>query len=68
MRIEPNDANVGVGTTSNMKVELDTDTLKKVMKDYKRIKKYMRSSIYEVKKMDGNEKVITKLMKELENI
>ena len=38
------------------------------MKDYKRIKKYMRSSIYEVKKMDGNEKVITKLMKELENI
>jgi hypothetical protein len=68
MRIESNDANVGVGTTSDMKVELDTDTLKKVMKDYKRIKKYMRSSIYEVKKMDGNEKVITKLMKELENI
>ena len=38
MRIESNDANVGVGTTSDMKVELDTDTLKKVMKDYKRIK------------------------------
>ena len=61
---------VGVGTTSNenMRVDLDPVTLKKVMKDYKRIKKYMRSPIYEIKKMDGNEKVITKLMNELDKI
>ena len=61
---------VGVGTTSNenVRVDLDPVTLKKVMKDYKRIKKYMRSPIYEIKKMDGNEKVITKLMNELDKI
>jgi len=51
-----------------LQVNLDPDTLKKVMKDYKKIKKYMRSSIFAVKKMDGNEKVITKLMKNIENI
>ncbi len=53
---------------SELKVNLDPDTLRKVMKDYKKIKKYMRSSIFAVKQMDGNEKIVTKLMKEIENI
>tara|TARA_B100000287_G_scaffold302069_1_gene285187 strand:- start:403 stop:579 length:177 start_codon:yes stop_codon:yes gene_type:complete len=51
-----------------LQVNLDPDTIRKVMKDYKKIKKYMRSSIFAIKKMDGNEKVITKLMKNLEDI
>ena len=68
-----NEISVGIGTTTlvdpkDLKVNLDPATLKKVMKDYKRLKKYMRSPLYQVKKMDGDEKVITKLMEELENI
>ena len=49
-----------------LKVELNPDSIRKVMKDYKKLKKYMKSSIFEIKKMDGNEKVITKLMKKLD--
>lgn len=53
---------------SELRVNLDPYTLKKVMKDYKKIKKYMRSPIYQIKKMDGSETTITKLMQELEDI
>lgn len=52
---------------SELRVNLDPYTLKKVMKDYKKIKKYMRSPIYQIKKMDGSESTITKLMQELED-
>ena len=52
---------------SELRVNLDPYTLKKVMKDYKKIKKYMRSHIYQIKKMDGSETTITKLMQELED-
>jgi hypothetical protein len=52
---------------SELRVNLDPYTLKKVMKDYKKIKKYMRSPIYQIKKMDGSETTITKLMQELED-
>ena len=51
---------------SELRVNLDPYTLKKVMKDYKKIKKYMRSPIYQIKKMDGSETTITKLMQEHE--
>jgi hypothetical protein len=49
-----------------LKVDLDPHTLKKVLKDYKKLKKYMRSSIYQVKSMDGTEETITKLIKYLD--
>jgi hypothetical protein len=52
---------------SELRVNLDPYTLKKVMKDYKKIKKYMKSSIYQIKKMDGSETTVTRLMKELED-
>ena len=72
MNTESRNENIGVGSSSvdqkELQVNLDPETIRKVMKDYKKIKKYMRSSIFAVKKMDGNEKVITKLMKNLEDI
>ena len=72
MNTESSNENVGIGSTSidpkDLKVNLDPDTLRKVMKDYKKIKKYMRSSIFAVKQMDGNEKVITKLLKDIEDV
>jgi predicted transcriptional regulator len=53
----------------NIEVSINKDELKKVLKDYKKIKKYMRSPLYAIKKMDGTEKIITELLKDLkENV
>lgn len=38
--------------SSKLKVNLNPDGLKKLIKDYKKIKKYMKSPLYQVKKMD----------------
>lgn len=48
----------------DLNVEVNLDQLKPLMKRYKKLKKYMRSSLYQVKKMDGTEKVISKLLEE----
>ena len=70
MNTESRDENVGIGSTSpkEVKVNLDPETLRKVMKDYKRLKRYMKSPLYQIKKMDGKEEVIAKLMEDLEGI
>jgi hypothetical protein len=47
-------------------VLVDTDELDKLMKKYKNIKKYMKSSLYQVKKMDGTEEIVSNLLKENE--
>jgi len=49
-------------TDNNLNIGIDLDAIKGVKKKYKKLKKYMRSPLFEVKKMDGNEKVISKLM------
>lgn len=43
---------------------INDDEVKKLLKRYKKIKKYMKSPIYEVKVMDGNEDVVSKLVDE----
>ena len=68
-----NEISVGIGTTTHvdpkdLKVNLDPATLKKVMKDYKKLKRYMKSPLYQIKKMDGKEEVISKLMEDLEGM
>lgn len=50
--------------SGDLNVEVDLDQLKPIMKRYKKLKKYMRSSLYQVKKMDGTENVISKLLKD----
>lgn len=50
-----------------LKINVNSNAIKKVIKDYKKIKKYMKSPLYQVKKMDGSESVVTKLMKEIED-
>jgi hypothetical protein len=47
-------------------VLVDTDELDKLMKKYKNIKKYMKSPLYQVKKMDGTEEIVSNLIKENE--
>tara|TARA_A200000113_G_scaffold9562_1_gene9507 strand:+ start:1169 stop:1369 length:201 start_codon:yes stop_codon:yes gene_type:complete len=51
-----------VGNTG--KVEINQQEYKKVLKKYKKIKKYMKSNLFQIKIMDGTEKVVSQLEKE----
>jgi predicted transcriptional regulator len=53
--------------SGNLNVKMNLDYLKDVKKKYKKIQKYMKSSLFAVKVMDGNEKVVSKLLKEFED-
>ena len=45
-------------------VEISTDEVEKLLKQYKKIKKYQKSSLYAIKTMDGTEEIISSLLKE----
>jgi len=47
-----------------LKVDVNFDEFLTIRKQYKKLKKYMRSSIYQVKTMDGNERIIKNLLDE----
>jgi hypothetical protein len=47
-------------------VEISTDEVQKLLKQYKKVKKYMKSSLFAVKTMDGTEKYVSELLKEAE--
>lgn len=49
---------------NKVKVEINPDQVGKLLKEYKKIKKYMRSPLYQVKKIDGTEKVVSELLSE----
>jgi len=49
---------------NNIKAVINDDEVKKLLKRYKKIKKYMKSPLYEVKVIDGNEDVVSKLVDE----
>tara|TARA_B100001996_G_scaffold368471_1_gene341024 strand:+ start:1045 stop:1242 length:198 start_codon:yes stop_codon:yes gene_type:complete len=46
------------------KVDINHEEYKKVLKKYKKLKKYMRSNLFAVKTMAGDEDVISKLIDE----
>jgi hypothetical protein len=48
------------------KVIIYKDEVNELLKKYKKIKKYMKSSLYEVKTMDGTETLVSDLLKEYE--
>ena len=52
---------------SELNIRMNLDALDQVKKEYKKIKKYMRSSIYTVATMDGTEKVVNRLLKDQED-
>ena len=54
----------GFSNEDKLKVEIDTDEVSKLLKVYKRLKKYQKSSIFAVKSMDGNEEIISSLLDE----
>lgn len=50
-----------------IEVAIYKDEVKKLLKQYKKIKKYQRSPIFELKTMDGTETYISELLKEVED-
>ena len=47
-------------------VEISTDEVEKLLKQYKKIKRYMKTPLFAVKTMDGTEKYVSELLKEAE--
>jgi len=53
--------------SGDLNIEMNFDAIKDVRKQYKKIKRYMRSSIYTIAMMDGKEKIVTNLLKDSED-
>ena len=43
------------------------EDIDKLLKEYKRLKKYQKSSFYAIKSIDGTENVISKMIEEVNN-
>jgi hypothetical protein len=52
---------------STVKAVINSENLNKLIKQYKKLKKYRKSSIYTLKLMDGNEELISSILKEFED-
>jgi hypothetical protein len=52
------------GFVDNVEFELPKEDIKKLLKSYKKIKKYQKSSLFAIKTMDGTESVISKMIEE----
>lgn len=51
-------------SNKKVKVSVSEEELNKLIKKYKGLRKYMKSPLYEVKKMDGTETVVSELLDE----
>lgn len=53
---------------SDIEVEFDVkeDDVKRLLKKYKKIKKYQKSAVHEAKVLSGQEDIVTELIKEAE--
>jgi hypothetical protein len=58
--------NKGFNNDEKIKVIVNDDEVNKILKQYKKIKKYMKSPLFAVKTMDGTENYVSKLIKEAE--
>ena len=46
------------------KLQMNLGEYKKLIKKYKKTKRYMKSNLFQVKMMDGTEKFVSKLLEE----
>jgi hypothetical protein len=53
--------------SGDLNIQMNLDQIKEVKKQYKKIKRYMRSSIYTVAMMDGREQIVSRLLKDQED-
>ncbi len=49
-----------------IEVAINKDEVKKLLKKYKKVKKYMKSPLFAVKTMDGTEIYVSELLKQSE--
>jgi hypothetical protein len=56
------------GFNKNVEVEFELPRadIDKLLKEYKKIKKYQKSSMYAIKSIDGTEKIVSSLIREAE--
>tara|TARA_Y100000389_G_C17095424_1_gene333314 strand:- start:97 stop:291 length:195 start_codon:yes stop_codon:yes gene_type:complete len=47
-----------------LKININQDEVDVLLKKYKKIKRYMKTPIYDIKVMDGTENYVTKLVEE----
>ena len=59
---DPNQGRTG----KDLNIKIDLDNIDQVIKQYKKIKKYQKSSLYAIKSMDGTEEIVSSLIKEAE--
>ena len=59
--------NKGFNIDLNVEFNLPIEDIDNLLKKYKKIKKYQKSSLFAVKSMDGTEKIISKMVQELED-
>jgi hypothetical protein len=56
----------GFSNDEKANVELNMDAINELTKEYKKIKKYMKSPIFQIKMMDGTETKVKKLLEDNE--
>ena len=54
------------GFDNKVKVNVNVDEISTILKQYKKIKKYQKSSLYAIKVIDGTETLASSLIKEAE--
>jgi len=54
----------GFARDGKAKVFVQKEEVEKLIKEYKKIKKYMKSPLYEIKTLDGSEKFVKNLLDE----
>jgi phosphoribosyl-ATP pyrophosphohydrolase len=45
-------------------ISMDPDQIQQLVRKYKKIKKYQKSSLFAVKTMDGTENIVSKMIEE----
>lgn len=55
------------GFDQKAKVIINKDEVNNIIKKYKKIKKYMKTPIYELLNMEGTETIVSNLLKEKED-
>jgi hypothetical protein len=59
--------NKGFNNDLEVQFELPKQDLNKLLKQYKKVKKYQKSSLFAIKSMDGTEEIVSSLIKEAED-
>jgi hypothetical protein len=59
--------NKGFNNDLEVQFELPKQDLNRLLKQYKKIKKYQKSSLFAIKSMDGTEEIVSSLIKEAED-